>query len=77
TLYPWSSPLILGLFAVAFVATALFLLVEARVPSPIIALDLFRNRTYAIGVVASVLNGAAFFGAVRFLSLCMVNVLGL
>lgn len=77
TTHPWSSPLILGLFGTAVVGTALFLFVEARVPSPILALDLFRNRTFAIGVTASVLNGAAFFGAVLFLSLFMVNVLGL
>lgn len=49
---------------------------EAHVPSPVIALDLFRNRTFAIGIVASLLNGAAFFGAILFLSLFMVNVLG-
>jgi len=77
TLYPWFSPLILSLFGTALVATALFLWVEAHVPSPILALSLFRNRTFAIGVIASVLNGAAFFGAVLFLSLFMVNVLGL
>lgn len=77
TIYPWFSPLILGLFGTAAIATALFLWVEAHVPSPILALSLFRNRTFAIGIVASVLNGAAFFGAVLFLSLFMVNVLGL
>jgi EmrB/QacA subfamily drug resistance transporter len=74
---PWLSPLILGLFGTAAIGTALFLFVESRVPSPILALDLFRNRTFAVGVVASVLNGAAFFGAVLFLSLFIVNVLGL
>ncbi len=73
----WTSPLILGLFALAFVATALFLFVESRAASPIISLDLFRNRTFSVTVVASVLNGAAFFGAILFLSLFMVNVLGL
>ena len=73
----WTSPLILGLFAVAIVATALFLWVEMRAPSPIISLDLFRNRTFAVTIMASVLNGAAFFGAILFLSLFMVNVLGL
>ena len=76
-LYPWSSPLIIGLFTVALVCTALFLIVELRVASPVIALDLFRNRTFTVGVVASILNGAAFFGAVLFLSLFLVNVLGL
>jgi len=77
SIYPWSSPMILGLLGVAAVATALFLIVEMRVSSPIISLGLFRNRTYAVGIVASVLNGAAFFGAILFLSLFMVNVLGM
>jgi len=62
---------------VALVATVLFLIVELRVPSPVISLNLFRNRTFAVGVAVSVLNGAAFFGAVLFLSLYLVNVLGL
>lgn len=75
--YPWTSPLILGMFGVAAVATMLFLIVETRVESPVISLGLFRNRTFAVGIAASVLNGAAFFGAILFLSLFMVNVLGL
>ena len=77
TIHPWGSPLILGLFATAFVATTLFLIVEKRASSPIISFALFRNRTFAVGVIASVLNGAAFFGAILFLSLFMVNVLGM
>jgi EmrB/QacA subfamily drug resistance transporter len=77
SVHPWSSPLIIGMFAVAFVCTALFLVVEARVASPIISLKLFRNRTFTVGVAASMLNGAAFFGAVLFLSLFLQNVLGL
>ena len=77
TLHPWSSLLIVGLFAAALICTVLFLLVERRAAAPVIALDLFRNRTFSVGVVASVLNGAAFFGALLFLSLFMVNVLGL
>lgn len=77
SIYPWTSPMILGLLGVAAVATTLFLVVETRVTSPIISLGLFRNRTYAVGIAASVLNGAAFFGAILFLSLFMVNVLGM
>src|SRR6185295_19175222 len=77
TMYPWSSPLIIGLFAIGLVCTSVFLVVEMRVASPIISLDLFRNRTFAVGVVASVMSGAALFGAVLFLSLFLVNVLGL
>jgi EmrB/QacA subfamily drug resistance transporter len=77
SVHAWSSPLILGLFGVASICTALFLAVESRVASPIISLKLFGNRTFAVGVAASMLNGAAFFGAVLFLSLFLQNVLGL
>lgn len=77
SIYPWNSPLILGMLGVAAVATLLFLWVEMHVTSPVISLGLFRNRTFAVGIAASVLNGAAFFGAILFLSLFMVNVLGL
>ena len=77
TIHPWSSPLILGYFAVAAICTVLFLIVEARASSPVLSLALFRNRTFAVGVVAALLSGAAFFGAVLFLSLFLVNVLGL
>jgi len=50
--YPWSSPLVLGLFAVSAVATALFLAVEVRAPSPVLPLELFGNRTIAVVSVA-------------------------
>ena len=74
--YPWSSPAVVGLLLVAAVATALLLVVESRVPSPVIALDLFRNRTFAVVSAASTLVGASFFAAVFFLSIFMVNVVG-
>ncbi len=77
TIHPWSSPLILGYFMVAAICTVLFLIVEARAESSVLSLALFRNRTFAVGVVAALLSGAAFFGAVLFLSLFLVNVLGL
>jgi EmrB/QacA subfamily drug resistance transporter len=77
SIHPWSSPLIVGCFVVALLSTALFLVVERRVASPVVSLDLFRNQTFVVGVVTSLLSGAAFFGAVLFLSLFLVNVLGL
>lgn len=74
--YGWSSSLVLGLFAVAALAAALFLVVESRAPSPVLPLDLFADRTIAVVSAASVFLGAAFFAAVFFLSLFMVNVVG-
>jgi EmrB/QacA subfamily drug resistance transporter len=75
-LYPWSSPLVLGVFAVAVVAAGLLLVVESRAASPIIPLDLFKNRTFTVVCATSMLVGASFFAAIFFLSLFMVNVVG-
>jgi EmrB/QacA subfamily drug resistance transporter len=77
SIYPWSSPLIVSLLAVAAAGTVAFLIAERRAPSPIIELGLFRNRTFAVVIASSVLNGAAFFGAILFLSLYLVNVIGM
>ncbi len=77
TVYAWSSPLVVGLLATAIISTIVFLYVETRVPSPIIALSLFRNRTFSVVIIASFLNGGAFFGAILFLSLYLVNVVGM
>ncbi len=74
--YPWSSPLVVGLFTVAVLATGLLLLVETRVDSPVIPLDLFRNRTFSVVCAASLLIGASFFAAIFFISIFMVNVVG-
>ncbi|HET6780623.1 MAG TPA: MDR family MFS transporter [bacterium] len=76
SLYPWSSPLIVGLFMMAAIATVGFIIVERRASAPVIPLDLFRNRTFTVVVLASLLTGAAFFGAIVFISLFMVNVVG-
>src|SRR5712692_2953330 len=75
-IYPWSSPLVLGVFLVAVVATGLLLVVESRAMSPIIPLDLFRNRTFTVVCATSMLVGASFFAAIFFLSIFMVNVVG-
>lgn len=77
TLYPWGSPLIIGMFILAIVSLVAFIWVETKVPSPIISLGLFKNKIFSIGVIVSILHGAAFFGAIIFLSLYLVNVLGL
>ncbi len=75
-LYPWSSLLVVGLFAVAALATGLLLVVETRASSPVIPLDLFRSRTFTVVCAASLLIGTSFFAAIFFISIFMVNVVG-
>ena len=43
-------------------------LVERRHPEPIIPMDLFRNRTVTLAIVASALVGVAMFGGSVFLA---------
>jgi MFS family permease len=52
----------------ALVLLALAVLVESKVAEPIIPLDIFRNRTVTLTVVASALVGIAMFGGTVFLS---------
>ncbi|WP_424951952.1 MDR family MFS transporter [Deinococcus sp.] len=74
--YGWSNPVVLGLFALSAVALIAFLFVESRHESPILPLSLFQNPTFAWGVTARFFIGAAFLGAILFLSLYLVNVQG-
>ena len=72
----WGSPAVLGLFALSAAALIAFIFVEQRHESPILPLSLFKNPTFAWGVTARFFIGAAFLGAILFLSLYLVNVQG-
>ena len=74
--YGWTNPTVLWLFAGAAVSLIAFIFVESRHESPILPLSLFKNPTFAWGVVARFFIGAAFLGAILFLSLYLVNVQG-
>jgi EmrB/QacA subfamily drug resistance transporter len=73
----WSAPHILGLFALSAVSLIAFLIVESRVPNPVISLALFRNRTFATANLSAFLMFMAFMGMVSFLPLYMQLGLGL
>ncbi len=74
--YSWTSPLILSMFTVSAVGLALFLAIERRAESPILPLHLFRIRTFTLTALIGVTVGATLFAAIFFLSLYLVNVLG-
>ena len=65
----WSQPRVLALFAVVLVGVALFVLVERRVPEPMIPLHLFTNRVVLMCIIAGMCAGAVAFGAGQFLPL--------
>ena len=67
--YGWSSPTILALLATTIIALGLFVLVELRVPEPLVPLDLFRNKVFSLGNGAAFVISMAFFGAITFVPL--------
>jgi len=76
TTWAWDSPEIIALIAIGVVAIGAFVLVESRVPEPILPLSLFRNRTFAVTSAVGFVVGLALFGAVTYLPLYLQIVKG-
>ncbi len=74
--YPWTSPVILGLFAAFAVFALLFLAVERRSKHALLPAWLFTKRDFNMAALGTALSNAAFFGAILFLPLWMQEVLG-
>ena len=63
----WTDADVGGLIAIGVVILAVFLFAESRAKEPIIPLDLFRNRDYAVSMAAVFAFGIAMFAAVIFM----------
>jgi EmrB/QacA subfamily drug resistance transporter len=72
----WSSPQTLGLLAGALVLFAVFLVIEAKVPAPLMPLRMFRLRNLATANAVGVLWAAAMFAWFFISALYMQLVLG-
>jgi EmrB/QacA subfamily drug resistance transporter len=67
TQYAWDSKTILGLIWLTFTAFLLFLVVESRVPEPVLPLGVFRILNFSLVVALSFVVGFAMFGGMTFL----------
>jgi EmrB/QacA subfamily drug resistance transporter len=72
----WTSPLILGAFALAAVAAVLFGVIESRTAHPMVDMRLFRSRVYAGGTVTMMLWAFGVFGIYFFTSIYLQTILG-
>src|SRR5215213_5563396 len=72
----WTSAQTLGLLAAAAALLAAFLVIESRVPSPLMPLRLFRMRNLATAHVVGVLWAAAMFAWFFLSALYLQLVLG-
>jgi EmrB/QacA subfamily drug resistance transporter len=64
------------LFSVAGLMSVLFVLAERKAKQPIIPLRFFKNRTFTSVMVAALLFGAAFLGAILYLTQFNQQVFG-
>lgn len=65
--YAWDSVTILGMFAGAAVALALFVVIERRAAEPILPMWLFKNPVFTVCSILSFIVGFAMLGAMTFL----------
>jgi EmrB/QacA subfamily drug resistance transporter len=72
----WTSAVILGSFAVAVVALAAFLLIEARSEYPMVSLRIFRSSAFSGGTGTMMIWGFGVLGIYFFTSLYLQTVLG-
>ncbi|MCK9486444.1 MAG: MFS transporter [Dehalococcoidia bacterium] len=73
----WTSPVILGLLGGSAVAFALFVVVETRSVSPVIALTLFRIRSFAVSLASLVLNFVGQSAVIFLMPFYLLEVRGL
>jgi EmrB/QacA subfamily drug resistance transporter len=66
-IYGWTTPWVIAGVVVFLVVAPLFLWVERRQPEPLLDLDLFRDRLFAMGNLTSLLNGIARNGVLFLL----------
>ena len=73
----WSLDMIrLSLYAIFAVAGALFVWAERKAKEPIIPLRFFKNRTFTSVMIAALFFGAAFLGAILYLTQFNQQVFG-
>ncbi|WP_308286226.1 MFS transporter [Actinomycetospora endophytica] len=73
----WSSPLVLGLFAVTVLGAAGFITAEARTHQPLIELSLFGEPRFAATVLAALVLSFSAFGVLIYTTVWVQTLLGL
>ncbi len=73
----WSLMTVRGvLFAIAALSIAALVWVEKRAKEPIFSLDFFKNRNFSLFMTIALLNGAAFLGAILYITQFNQQVFG-
>jgi EmrB/QacA subfamily drug resistance transporter len=75
-IYPWSSPLILGLIATGLLGLVVFVFVERRAKEPVLPPRLFGERSFAVTSIVGLIVGFAMFGSITYFPVFLQVVKG-
>ncbi|MGS2777800.1 MDR family MFS transporter [Robertmurraya sp. GLU-23] len=76
TEYEWNSAQILGLFSATILSLIVFIIIERKVKSPVLPLDLFKNNIFTVSNVIGFILGAGMFGAIMYMPFFIQGVIG-
>jgi EmrB/QacA subfamily drug resistance transporter len=76
SVYPWSSPIVIGLGLAALALLASFIALERHAPEALLPLRLFAGKVFVVAVAVTGLTSTALFGAMIFLPTYFQIVLG-
>lgn len=74
--FPWSSSKVIGLIAFGGVMLIGFVLAEWKAKEPLLPLDLFKSRTFALVALTTFFTGVGMFGALINIPLFIQGVQG-
>jgi MFS family permease len=72
----WASPLVIGGFILAAIALIAFITAERRTAAPLLRLELFENRAFAVTAIVTVLGMFAYLGTAYATSIRMSSIQG-
>lgn len=76
TMYPWTSPQVLGLLLLSIIAWIFFVKAEARAAEPILDLEVLKNRSFITIACACILSSFSMVGLFIYYPLMMQGVQG-
>lgn len=76
TEYEWDSVQILGLFSATILSLIVFIMIERKVKSPVLPLNLFENSIFTVSNVIGFILGAGMFGAIMYMPFFIQGVIG-
>lgn len=74
--YAWTSPVILGMYAIAAVFLIAFVIIETKVEEPLLPMHLLLRPIVALSVAASFAIAVAMFGAIIYIPVYAQGVMG-